>query len=91
MEDSMKRNLLRGALVALSLALVGIFSTGMAAAPDARLWSIAVHLGYADGTALEYVFAEGVPTHDVSSYLRDCGRSHRNGTVVRYHCYPIPE
>lgn len=87
----MKKNLLSGALAALLMALIGISNTGIAEELDPRLWSIAIHLEYADGTAYESVFAEGVPMQEVSSFRGDCGRSHRDGSVVWYHCYPIPE
>ena len=80
-----------GVLAVTLAALVGIPAAGIAAERASRLWSIVVHLEYADGSAYDYVFATGVSTEEKSSYLADCGRSHRNGTVVRYHCYPIPE
>ena len=87
----MKKRFLSGVLAVTLTALVGIPLTGIAAERASRLWSIAVHLEYADGSAYDYVFATGVSTEEKSSFLADCGRSHRNGTVVRYHCYPIPE
>jgi hypothetical protein len=87
----MKKKLWSGVLAVTLIALVGIPSTGIAAEQASRLWSIVVHLEYADGSVIDYVVATGVSTQDKSSYLADCGRSHRNGTVVRYHCYPIPE
>ena len=87
----MKKGLLPVVLAVILTAVVGSASTGIAAEQVSRLWSIAVHLEYADGSAYDYVFATGVSTPEMSSYLADCGRSHRDGTVVRYHCYPIPE
>jgi hypothetical protein len=87
----MKKKFLSGVLAVILTALVGFASTGIAAERASQLWSIAVHLEYADGSAYDYVFATGVSTEEKPSYLADCGRSHRNGTVVRYHCYPIPE
>jgi hypothetical protein len=87
----MNKGLLSGVLAVILTAVVGSASTEIAAEQVSRLWSIAVHLEYADGSAYDYVFATGVSTPEMSSYLADCGRSHRDGTVVRYHCYPIPE
>ena len=87
----MKKKFLSGVLAVAMTALVGSTSTGIAAERASRLWSVAVHLEYADGSAYDYIFATGVPTREMSSYLADCGRSHRDGTVVRYHCFPIPE
>jgi hypothetical protein len=85
------KNLLSSVLAVTLMALVGSPSTGIAGERASRLWSVAVHLEYADGSAYDYVFATGVSTQEMSSFLADCGRSHRDGTVVRYHCYPIPE
>jgi len=87
----MKKKFVSGVLAVALTALVGSASTGIAAEQASRLWSIAVHLEYADGSAYDYVFATRVSTQEMPSFLADCGRSHRNGTVVRYHCYPIPE
>jgi hypothetical protein len=87
----MKKKFLSGVLGVAVMALVGGPTTGFAAERASRLWSIAVHLAYADGSAYDYVFATGVSTQEMSSYLAECGRSHRDGSVVRYHCYPIPE
>jgi hypothetical protein len=86
----MKRNVLAGVL-AVALAMAGIFSTSVAAEPASQTWSVAVHLAYADGSEYDIVIAHGVPTSRMASMLADCGRSHWTGSVVRYHCYPIPE
>lgn len=72
-------------------ALVGIHSTSVAAEQAPKLWSVAVNLRYANGDIYDIVFATGVPTKELSSILSDCGRAHQQGTVVWYHCYPIPE
>ena len=72
-------------------AMVGIGSTGVSASPADKLWSIVVHLSYADGSEYDIVIARGVPDSRKAEMLADCGRSHRQGSVVRYHCYPIPE
>ena len=87
----MKKELLSGVLAFALTALVGSASTGFAAERATRLWSIVVHLAYADGSTYDYVLGTGVSTEELSSYLAECGRSHRTGSVVRYHCYPIPE
>jgi hypothetical protein len=86
----MKKKLLAGILAVVLMALMSP-SAGIAKEVTSRLWSIAVHLDYVDGSEYDYVFATGVPTPELSSYLAECGRSHRNGSVVRYHCFPIPE
>jgi hypothetical protein len=87
----MKKKFLPLVLTLALAALVGGSLTVNAGEPASRLWSIAVHLAYADGTALDYVFATGVPTREMPAFLAACGRSHRDGTGVRYHCFPIPE
>jgi hypothetical protein len=87
----MKRKLLAGVMVAVLAALVGINSTEVSAQQTSQLWSVAVHLEYANGDSYDYVFARGVPTSTMTSILADCGRSHWTGFVVRYYCYPIPD
>ena len=88
----MKKKLLSGVVLAVALAaLVGMHSTAVSAAPAAQLWSVAVHLEYADGSQYDIVMMRGVETSKMASMLADCGWSHVYGTVVRFHCYPIPE
>jgi len=80
--------------VALALgltSLIGLPTPESVAHQDDRSWSIAVHLAYKDGSEYDYVFATNVPTRKMPSYLAECGASHWTGSVVRYHCYPIPE
>ena len=72
-------------------ALVGISSTGVAAQQASNLWSVAVNLRYANGDIYDIVIARGLETREMSAMLADCGRAHKQGTVVWYHCYPIPE
>ena len=72
-------------------ALVGISSTGVAAQQASKLWSVAVNLRYANGDIYDIVIARGLETSQMSAMLADCGRAHKQGTVVWYHCYPIPE
>jgi hypothetical protein len=87
----MRKKLVLSVLAVMLTALAGTASAGIAGEAASRLWSVAVHLEYADGSAYDYVFATGVSTPEMSSFLAECGRSHRTGTVVRYHCYPVPE
>jgi hypothetical protein len=84
------RKLLLGTLCAAIMpSLIG-FDATQAAAPQ-RLWSIAVHIEYQDGTVYENAFATGITTEDMPTILAECGKSHWTGSVVRYHCFPIPE
>jgi hypothetical protein len=55
------------------------------------LFSIVVHFQYSDGFEFDYVLERGVPASEVGAALAECGRSHSTGSVVQYHCYPIPE
>ena len=86
----MKSRLMMGVL-AVALAAVMGMSGSTVSAQQAPTFSIAVHLAYADGSSYDIVLARGVAASDVSSRLADCGRSHRTGSVVRYHCYAIAE
>lgn len=86
-----KEVLVRGLFATTLAALIGIVASGISAAGASQLWSVVVHIEYADGTAYEHAFAVGVPTSILPSILEECGRSHGYGSVVRYHCYPIPE
>ena len=87
----MKKKLLSGVLAVVMTALVVISSTGVSAAAASKAWSIAVHLAYADGSAYDIVLSTGVPSSELHSMLAECGRSHWQGSVVRYYCYPIAE
>lgn len=75
----------------MAAAIVGIGSQGVSAAHAEKLWSIVVHLSYANGDEYDIVVQSGVPTSQKADMLAECGRSHWQGTVVRYHCYPIAE
>ena len=86
-----KEVLLRGLFATTLAALIGISATGIAVAGVSPLWSVVVHIEYANGSVYEHAFAVGVPTSDLPSILGACGRSHRYGSVVRYHCYPVLE
>jgi hypothetical protein len=76
-------------LVAAVIALTGFQATGVAA--HERTFSIVIHFQYQDGFEFDYVLERGVPTAELGRALGECGRSHRNGAVVQYHCYPVPE
>ena len=86
----MKKVLMHGVFVAALTALIGFQVTGVAAQGQG-LWSIVIHFQYQDGFEFDYVLERGVSTEDVPAALADCGRSHRFGSVVQYHCYPVPE
>lgn len=87
----MKKKLLSGVMAVAMVALAGMSSTGLAAQPASKLWSLAVNLRYANGDIYDIVIARGLETSEMSAMLAECGRSHWTGTVVWYHCYPIPE
>ena len=83
--------LLPGVFAAAVAALIGFHGTGVSAQGPSGLWSIVVHFEYQDGFEYDYVLARGVPTRNMPSMLAECGSSHWTGSVVRYHCFPIPE
>ena len=87
---AMKKVLMQGVFVAALAALIGFGATGVAAQGQ-RLWSIVIHFQYQDGFEFDYVLERGVSTEDMGAALAECGRSHRTGSVVRYHCYPVAE
>jgi hypothetical protein len=87
----MKKGLmLRVSATALAV-LIGLQLAGAAVQAAPRLWSIVVHFEYADGFGFDYVIKTGVPTSELGAALGECGQSHVTGSVVRYHCYPVPE
>jgi hypothetical protein len=87
----MKKLLLPGLFAAALAALIGFQAPTVSAQGASRLWSIVVHFEYQNGFEFDYVIAEGVSTETVPSILAECGQSHWTGSVVRYHCYPVPE
>ena len=87
---AMKKVLMQGVFIAAVTALIGFGATGVAAQGQ-RLWSIVIHFQYQDGFEFDYVLERGVSTQDLAAALADCGRSHRTGSVVHYHCYAVPE
>jgi hypothetical protein len=76
-------------IVAAVIALLGFQATGAAA--QGHSWSIVIHFQYQDGFEFDYVLERGVAPGDLGAALAECGRSHRNGAVVQYHCYAVPE
>jgi hypothetical protein len=81
-----------GCFVAATLtALMGIFPAGVSAAGPTQTWSVFVHIDYPDGFFYEGTVAVGVRASELQSVLRECGRSHRGGSAVRYHCFPVAE
>ena len=85
-----RKAVMLGVFVAAVTALIGFQATGVAA-QGRGLWSIVIHFQYQDGFEFDYVLERGVATKDLGAALAACGRSHRNGSVVYYHCYPVPE
>jgi hypothetical protein len=88
---TMKKMLLPGVFAAALAASIGFHATAVSADAASQLWSIVVHIEYQNGSVYEHAFASGVPTQIMPSILAECGRSHWTGSVVRYHCFPIPE
>jgi hypothetical protein len=87
----MKKKLLSGVMAVAMVVLAGINSTDVAAQQASKLWSVAVNLRYANGDIYDIVIARGLETSEMSAMLQYCGQAHKQGTVVWYHCYPIPE
>ena len=87
---TMKAAVTMGVFVAALTALIGFHATGVAAQGQ-PLWSIVIHFQYQDGFEFDYVLERGVSAGDVGAALAECGRSHRTGSVVRYHCFAVPE
>jgi len=86
----MRKALTMGVSVAFLTALIGFQASGVAAQGQPS-WSIVVHFEYQDGFELDYVLEQGVSAADLGAALGACGRSHWTGSVVRYHCYAVPE
>jgi hypothetical protein len=86
----MKKTLLTG-LLAVALAVsAGIYSTRVSAQPSPT-FSVAAHFEYEDGFSFDYILERGVAPSKVHERLADCGQSHWTRSVVRYHCFAIPE
>src|SRR5262245_4673117 len=81
---TMTRGLMRVVFVAILTALIGFGATDLAAQGQ-RLWSIVIHFQYQDGFEFDYVLERGVSSSELGAALAECGRSHRTGSVVRYH------
>ena len=77
-------------LKALALtALIGFQASGVAA--QEQLHSIVIHFQYPDGFEFDYVLERGVSTAELGAALAECGRSHRTGSYIHYHCSAVPE
>ena len=87
---AMKKALTMGMFVAALTALIGFQASGVAAQGQ-PLWSIVIHFEYQSGFEFDYVLERGVSTADLGAALAECGRSHATQSVVRYHCYAVPE
>ena len=87
MLKAVRKMLVPGVFAAALAALMG----AVPAAAALRTWSIVVHFTYQDGFEYDYVLRTGVSAADVPSMLAECGASHSAGSVVRYHCFPVPE
>ena len=87
---TMKKALTMAVFAAALTALIGFQASGVAAQGQS-LWSIVVHFQYQDGFEFDYVLERGVSAADLGAALGECGRSHRIGSVVRYHCFAVPE
>ena len=87
---AVKKLLTQRVFVAALIALIG-FGAATVAAEGQRLWSIVIHFQYQDGFEFDYVLQRGVPTAEIGAALAECGRSHRTGSVVRYHCFAVQE
>jgi hypothetical protein len=87
----MNKRVLAGVLAAAVMATLAGTRETSAAQAGPRLWSVMAHFEYADGFNYDYPLARGVTTPEMSAILQDCGSSHRTPSVVRYHCYPVPE
>jgi hypothetical protein len=88
--NAMKKWLMPGVFATALTALIG-FQATEAAAQAERLWSVVVHFEYDNGFEYDYMLAAGVSAANMAAILAECGSSHWTGSVVRYHCYPIPE
>ena len=86
---AVKKLLFPSVFAIAAASLIGFHASEASAAPGS--WSIAAHFAYQDGFEYDYVFARGVSTEDMPKILAECGQSHWTGSVVRYHCFPIPE
>jgi hypothetical protein len=90
-QKAVKKMLLPGTFAVALAALIGLHVTAVSAQPAPRTWSIVAHFAYQDGFEYDYVIRTGVTNEEKASMLAECGASHWTGSVVRYHCFPVPE
>lgn len=89
-QKAVRKMLLPGAFAALA-AVISLHATAVSAQPAPPTWSIVAHFSYQDGFEYDYVVRTGVTNEEKASMLAECGASHWTGSVVRYHCFPVPE
>ena len=89
--SALKKRVLSGVVAVILTAATGWQVTGLAAAQVDRLWSVVAHFEYENGFEFDYVLGRGLSTVEMNAMLQECARSHRTGSVVRYHCYPVAE
>jgi hypothetical protein len=90
MSQMMKKVLTQGVFAAALIGMVGVQGAGLAA-QEQRLFSIVIHFEYQDGFESDYVLETGVSAAELGSALAESGQSHATGSVVRYHCFAVPE
>jgi len=88
----MKKTVIAGVL-AVVLAVAGVFSTNVAAQPGAQTFAVAVHISYPDGFEYDGIVARGLSSSDAVPMIVECNQSHKwgAGSAVRFYCYAIPE
>ena len=87
----MKKKLLAGVMAVALAAALGINSTSVSARESSQLFSVFVHLEYADGFSLDYPLARSVEMSVATNFLQNCGRAHRTPSVVLHYCFVVPE
>ena len=90
-QRAVKKMLVPGTFAVALATLIGLHATTVSAQPAERTWSIVAHFLYQDGFEYDYVIRTGVTNEERASMLAECGASHWTGSVVRYHCFPVPE
>jgi hypothetical protein len=87
----MKKKLLIALVAVVLVAAAGISATNVSAQPASQTFSVAVHIAYPDGFVYDGIVARGVDASDLNAYLAECGKGHRGGSGVSFHCYAIAE
>ena len=86
----MKKTVIAGVL-AVVLAVAGIFSTSVAAQP--QTFSVAVHISYPSGFEYNGIVARGLSADEKTTMIVECNQSHKwgLGSLIHFLCYAIPE